>query len=322
MESYGKHRNNCEEERKHRANCEEERKRRMKRKYGKIVAAAMCAVTMLGNVSIVNADETFMESKTIWVVGDSLSSDHSDNIEGNEEPLTGWGNVLQNFVPDDVTIMNKARSGRSAQSYTRELVYTKEVMGRRGVKAGDYMIIQFGHNDEEKENPGLYSDPEGDSDTEGSFKWYLKTYYIEPNFEKGARTILASSVVRHDFENDKLKPQSHEPYAKAMKELAEEYQAQGKEVYFIDTFQITTDLYNQWGEEESKKMHAVTGKGDEAQLDTTHYGPKGAVCVAGVIARELKKLGLECCQNVKTAKAMDKNAADETRSSSDKFGWR
>lgn len=294
----------------------------MKKKYSAVMAMALCATTMFSNFSTVNADETFTESKTIWVIGDSISSDHSDNADEHEIPLTGWGNVLQNYVSDDVIIMNKARSGRSSQSYTREMVYEREVMGRRGVKAGDYMIVQFGHNDEEKSNPGLYTDPKGDSNTEGSYKWYLKNYYIEPNFQRGAKTILASSVVRHDFENGKLKAQSHEPYAQAMKELAEEYQAQGKEVYFIDTFQITSNLYNQWGEEKSEKMHAVTGKGEAAQLDTTHYGPRGAVCVAGIIAQELKNLGIKCCQEVKTAKTMDKNAADETRNSSNKFGWR
>lgn len=288
---------------------------------GGALAMGLFCTTAFGGAVTANAETEFTESKTIWVIGDSISSDHNDedNLRDNKVPITGWGNVLQNYVSSDVKIENKARSGRSSKSYTTEPVY-KEVM--RKVQPGDYMIVQFGHNDEKKDSAKLYTDPSGSSDTEESFKWYIKNYFIEPNFEKGARTILASSVVRYTFEDGKMGEQTHEPYAKAMKELAEEYQEQGKEVYFIDTYDITKNLYEQMGAETAEKMHAVLGQDPDTELDTTHYGPYGAMYMGGVMAKELKALGIQCCQEIKTAKIADKDAAEQARKNVKKFDWR
>lgn len=296
------------------------------KKRGKVILALLCAAGMaaggLGNVVLKQTQaETFQESKKIWVIGDSIASDHDDNSKENQVPITGWGNVLQQFVPKDVTIVNKARSGRSSRSYTKEQVY-KEVM--KGIAAGDYVIVQFGHNDQ-KEDP-LYTDPTGDSNTEGSFRWYLKNFYIEPAFAKGARVILASSVVRREFLADgkTLGEQIHEGYAKAMKELADEYQAQGKEVYFIDTFGLTKELYSNLGDEATKKLHAYTGLGDSAQIDNTHYSPYGAVCIADMMAKQLQQLGISCCQNIKEMQMIqsDEETLEKNRGSMTKFSWR
>lgn len=295
----------------------------MKKKISAILVAAGLAFTAVFSsvkTTVVYAEE-FKETGKIWVIGDSISSDHNDedNFRDNKVPITGWGNVLKNMVSDDVTIENKARSGRSSQSYTRERDY-KDV--KKGIQPGDYVIIQFGHNDEKADNKGLYTDPAGDSATEGSYKNYLKTYYIEPFTESGARVILASSVVRLEFAGDKLGEQSHAAYATAMKELAEECKNEGLEVYFIDTHQITSDLYNEIGEENATKLHAVLGQDPETTIDTTHYGPLGAVRIASVMAKELKALGLQCCQTIETAKVMDVNAETAARSQAEKFSWR
>lgn len=138
--------------------------------------------------------------------------------------------------------------------------------------------------------------------------------------EKGARVILASNVVRYTFENGKQGIQTNEPYAVAMKELADEYKDQN--VYFIDGFQITKDLYEKLGEEGAKKIHAVLKQDPDSEMDKTHYGPYGAMYMAGVFAQELKVLGLECCQNLKAAKTMDKSAVEKARDSVGKFAWR
>lgn len=284
------------------------------------LTAGLFCTSVLGNATVMNADE-FKETGKIWIIGDSIASDHNDedNLKENKIPVTGWGNVLQNMVSDDVTIENKARSGRSSQSYTRERDY-KEV--KRGVQPGDYVFISFGHNDSKEDNKGLFTDPAGDSATKGSFKNYLKEYYITPFTESGARIILASSVVRLTFDGDKLAEQGHAAYATAMKELAEECKNEGLEVYFIDTHQITTDLYNELGEEKATKLHALLGQDPNTTVDTTHYGPIGAVNMASTIAKELKALGLECMQDIDTAKTTDVDAAAEARSQAEKFSWR
>lgn len=272
----------------------------------------------LGDVKVKDGD--FQESKTIWVIGDSIASDH-DVDPANEVQITGWGNVLQQIVPEGVKIVNKARSGRSSKSYATEPVY-KEVM--RTVKSGDYVMIQFGHNDE-KEAP-RYTDPKGDSATDGSYKFYLKTKFIEPVLQKGGRVILASSVARHLFDSGKLDEQTHGVYAEAMKELAKECQEEGKEVYFIDTFQLTKDLYESLGEKETVKFHAVVGSGEAAALDDTHYSPYGAVYMANAIGKQLKALGVSCLQegmNCVWIIEDDKSLLEKARETTvnDKFQW-
>lgn len=286
----------------------------------RIAGACMAGIMCMGCVVSANgvSAEEFKESGTIWVVGDSISSDHNDedNLTQNEEPITGWGNVLQNYLGDKVTIQNRAKSGRSSKSYIKESVY-KEV--QKGLQSGDYMIVQFGHNDED-DTPKLHTDAETSSDTEESFKWYLKTYYIEPNIEKGVKTILASNVVRYTYENGEMGDQTNEPYAVAMKELAQEYGEKGDDVYYIDTFGLTKNLYEQLGEEQSAKLHARIGLGDAATMDKTHYSPYGAMYIGNMIAKELKGLGLECCQDAKSAKIADAQAAKEAKA--DKFNWK
>ena len=296
-------------------------------KSGAGLAAGCIALSLLvSGVSVYGAPETekpaaasdFKESKNIWVIGDSIASDH-DIDEANEVQITGWGNVLQQLVPEGVTITNKARSGRSSKSYTTEQVY-REVM--KNIKAGDYVIIQFGHNDE-KEAP-RFTEPNGDSTTEGSYKFYLKTKFIEPIYEKGGRVILASSVVRHLFDNGKLGEQTHGVYAKAMKELAEECKEEGKEIYFIDTYNLTGDIYNRLGEEATEKLHAVIGKGGEAKLDDTHYSPYGAVYMASLIGQQLKDLGISCLSDTEKAWLIEDDSEEiaKMRNSLDKFSWR
>lgn len=285
-----------------------------------LLTAGLLCTAVFGNASALNAEE-FKETGKIWVIGDSISSDHNDedNLRDNKVPITGWGNVLQNMVSKDVTIENKARSGRSSKSYTNEKVY-KEV--KKSIQPGDYVIIQFGHNDEKADNKGLYTDPAGDSATEGAFKNYLKKYYIEPFTQSGARIILASNVVRLYFDNDRLADQANEPYATAMKELAEECKQEGLNVYFIDTYQITGNLYNKIGEEKATALHAVLGQEPDTEVDTTHYGPLGAVRVAGIMAKELKALGLECCQDITTTGMLDSQSQATARNQAEKFSWR
>jgi len=293
----------------------------MKKKISTVLlATGLMCTSMCANTAVLNANE-FQETGKIWVIGDSIASDHNDedNLTQNKVPITGWGNVLQNMVSDKVTIENKARSGRSSQSYTRERDY-KEV--KRGIQAGDYVFICFGHNDEHADNKGLYTDPAGDSATKGSFKNYIKSYYIEPFTESGAGIILASSVVRYNFEGDTLGAQTHKAYATAMKELAEECQGEGLNVKFIDTHQITGDMYNELGAEEAKKLHAVLKQDPETEMDTTHYSPYGAVVAADIIGQELKELGIECFQDVDGANLADKDAEAKARSNAEKFSWR
>lgn len=168
-----------------------------------------------------NAETPF--SGTVWIAGDSIASDHSDNADkGDSRPLVGWGEVIGEYA--EITVHNEARSGRSTKSYVSENNNYKTIMKEIG--AGDIFFIQFGHNDE-NESGKLHTDPAGASTEEGSYKWYLATKFIDPALEAGAHPVLCTSVVRYLVKDGKLEEQSHAPYVEAMKELAAEYEARG-----------------------------------------------------------------------------------------------
>ncbi len=297
------------------------------RKFKSRLLAAACGIVLgvgaLGMTDISAAE--FKESKTFWIIGDSIASDHADedNLTQNKVPITGWGNVLKNFLSSDVTINNVAKSGRSSKSYTTESVY-KDTMKKIG--EGDYVFVCFGHNDED-ESTKLHTDAEGDSATEGSFKWYIKTYYIEPSLEKGASVILASSVVRYTYDDaGNMADQTHAAYAEAMAELADEYanqESDGPQVYFVDTYNITLKEYTNIGMDAAADLHAVLGLDAEATMDTTHYGPYGAVWMASTMAKEFKALGLECCQDATGMQKADTDSDNlaKNRAAADKFSW-
>lgn len=232
-------------------------------------------------------------SGIVWIAGDSISSDHSDNREGNERPLVGWGEVFADYLTDDVTVHNEARSGRSSKSYTKENNY-KTIM--KNIKRGDMLFIQFGHNDE-KEGNKLYTDPEGSSATEGSFEYYLKEFYIEPALDVGAKPVLCSSVVRYTVEDGRITEQSHKAYKEAMEELVEEYAKQGIVIPYIDCQTYTMNLYN-GNIAAAESYHALTGTGDKAALDTTHYCESGARMISKFILGECVRQKLWIKENV------------------------
>lgn len=233
-------------------------------------------------------------SGKIWYAADSIAAQHSNDTNLAKSSLTvrtrdtlGWGVTFNNYFKDGnycryedgqiidtqfaknttdsaVVVNNTALSSRSSKSFTKELNY--ETLSSQMGK-GDYFFISFGHNDEYPEIT-RYTDPYGASTTEGSYKWYLKNYYIDPALKAGATPVLISSVVKRNYIDGVYQPQFHEPYAIAMKELSEEYAALGITVPFIDLHHKMDALYKTLSDEESKLLHAsydVAEFNDEGQ---------------------------------------------------------
>lgn len=222
-----------------------------------------------------------MESVNIWIMGDSIASGgdrHSDSV--------GWGNLMQQYFKGDVIVRNAAMSGASSKSYKEHSIYD---MNMTSLKDGDYVIIQFGHNDALMEDRS--TNPHQSSSVEGSFKNILLEDYIKPIIEKGAYPILATSVVAcaYDVEG-RLIEMPYSAHAEAMRELVEECKEKELEVYLIDTYNITKELYQKIGETEANKLHN----------GWTHHNAYGAAYTAGVIVWEMKAAGIECCQDIFT----------------------
>lgn len=259
-----------------------------------LVIAAVVFVVLNGNKALWGKDSKKKNSETevtkdeeksgpvnIWIMGDSLAAANGKNPDSE-----GWGAMLKQYFKEDVKVRNSAAGGASASSYIQNGM-CKMVLD--SLEKGDYVIIQFGHNDVWYED--RLTDPYGSSKEEGSFKYLLKNEYIKPIIEKGAHPILATSVVSCVYdENGELCQMLYVDHAQAMRDLAKECKKDGLEVTLVDTYAITDKLYRKLGEEEAWKFHS----------DQVHYNNYGAAYVAGLIVEELKKAGIECCQNVYT----------------------
>lgn len=283
----------------------------MKFKIKQICCATMAAFMIFSSAIAVQCAENKTEisdntnkqaeATTVYIVGDSTAC-----IYGNDDdyavPRAGWGMYLDKYLNKNAEVVDLALAGRSSKSFTQEENYQKL---KDNLKAGDILLIQFGHNDaknkSEEDLASRYTDPEGDVDTEGSFKNSLYNNYVKLAEEKGATPVLITPISRRKFK-DGVVTDSHGKYDDAVRELAEE-----KNIEMIDATALTEDLYNKVGEETAEVFHAVyndTSKG----YDNTHLSHYGAMVVSALIASELDD-----------TKAMGEYVSDDAISSDDIF---
>lgn len=231
----------------------------------------------------------FKVSGKIWIAGDSIAADHSyENEKDYQRFVHGWGEVLGDYFTSDVQVYNKAISGQTAKFFTEEKNY-QDIMD--GIGAGDFLLIQFGHNDYKSAGADHYSLP---TDTEGSYKWYLKNYYIDPALKVGAMPVLCTSVTLHSYNGSFIREnQAQQLFAEAMEELYLEYCRQGIEIGFIDTYSLTHSYMNIEQNNASAYYANKYDRGSDAQgnrttsLDHVHFSAKGANMAADIISQNL-----------------------------------
>lgn len=236
---------------------------------------------------------------TIFIIGDSTAA-KKDLSKGS--PERGWGMALQcYFDPSFIRVDNHAVNGRSSLSFINEGRWEKVLSL---IQPGDYVIIQFGHNDE-KPGATRHTDP-------GSTFDYILAKYVRETRELGGVPIIMNPVVRRNFakeivqskgddeslrnttfkdgdksiEGDTLKD-THGLYRVAPRDVA-----QRMHCLFIDANQITHDLEQGLGVEGSKKLHMWYKPGQHSALpngrqDNTHYNIWGAHQVAALFADAL-----------------------------------
>ena len=150
---------------------------------------------------------------TIFATGDSLGEERS----AAEYPQSGYIQELSAyFDEDEINIENHAISGRSSKSYYDEGSLDK-VLAK--MYSGDYLFIQFGHNDEKGKGEYRETDPSKGADEEGSYKWYLMKY-IQGARDRGATPVLIAPTARNSFVDGELKDTRVQPYIDAMISLA------------------------------------------------------------------------------------------------------
>ncbi|MDE7385426.1 MAG: hypothetical protein K2M84_06680, partial [Anaeroplasmataceae bacterium] len=227
---------------------------------------------------------------TLFVVGDSTLASFADSYY---YPRYGYGTQLANYFDAAIKVNNLALSGRSSKSFITETNYTTL---KNSLKAGDYLLIGFGHNDEKSDDAARFTDASKPLTDSTSFKYSLYEYYIKLALEKGATPILCTPIVRADKNNTYTASNGHVTatgdYAQAIVELGQE-----KNVTVVNLRDLTKKKYTDLGYSEAIYYHAMTsGKKEGAEVvvdtnsvDTTHLNIYGAKYVAYLVASELAK---------------------------------
>ena len=216
---------------------------------------------------------------TLWIAGDSTAADGNPNA-------TGWGKLLPTFFDTaKINVANRARGGRSSKTFITEGLWG-QIVGQ--LKAGDVVLIQFGHNDggavftgkARASLPGLGEEtqegtlPDGKVETAHTFGWYMRKMIADVK-AKGATPVLLSLTIRQRWQDGKVERASGK-YSQWTADLAK-----SEGTAFIDLSTMIADCYDELGEE---KVKAFFPK------DYVHTGPAGAELTASLVVAGLKGL--------------------------------
>ncbi|MDQ4121454.1 MAG: rhamnogalacturonan acetylesterase [Acidobacteriota bacterium] len=217
---------------------------------------------------------------TVYLAGDSTMAEKKPE----KRPETGWGEMFQQyFDPAKVKIENHAQNGRSTRTFISENRWQAIV---DKLKKGDYVFIQFGHNDQSKEKVDRYTPPDD----------YRKNLirFVEEVRAKNATPVLLTPVMRRKFDAQGKFVDQHGVYPGIVREIAKEYK-----VVLIDMHQTSEQVLVRYGVEESKKLFLQLQPGENANYpngvnDNTHFNPKGAEEMARLVVAAIKdqKIGL------------------------------
>jgi lysophospholipase L1-like esterase len=226
---------------------------------------------------------------TLYLVGDSTMA-NKPVIPPNAE--RGWGQMLPAFFKDTIRIENHAMNGRSTKSFMEEGRWTAIT---NKLKSGDWVIIQFGHNDEKKEDPKRFTEPFG------SFKTNLARYIHEAQAH-GARPILATPVARRSFDADGKLKDTHGDYVPALRDVATE-----QKVPLLEMNTRSAEIVQTLGAEKSKKIYLWVGEDEFPKLtapkeDNTHFNAYGATRMCDIAVNEIKKAAPELAKHLNASK--------------------
>lgn len=210
----------------------------------------------------------------IWLIGDSTMA----NKEVKAFPETGWGMPFSYFFDSTVTVDNRAKNGRSTRTFIEEGRWKSVV---ENLNEGDYVMIQFGHNDEVPTKKSYTP--------EDQFKANLAKFITEARNKK-AIPVLITPVARRKFDLTGKIEETHAIYTQLVKDVAKEY-----DVPLIDLDEKSQELFQQFGPENSKWLFNYTSPGEHPNYpaghkDDTHFNELGARKIAEIVLAQIKNL--------------------------------
>ena len=221
---------------------------------------------------------------TLFTIGDStMSIYHPPSL------IVGWAQVLPDYFTSSVTVVDAAISGRSSKSFIDEGHWDEVI---KQVKPGDFVVIQFGHNDEK-------SDSLRHTDPYTTFTANLKKF-VDETRAKGGNPILCTPIVRRYFNSDSTLMFTHGKYPDAVRKLAA-----SSDVPLVDMELKTKALVESYGPDSSKQLYDFVAPGQSPLYpngveDNTHLSEKGALEFAKLFIEGIKELNLGLSNFIKS----------------------
>lgn len=232
----------------------------------------------------------------IYLAGDSTMAPKLPE----KRPETGWGEMLQEFFDTSaVRVHNHARNGRSTRTFLSEGRWQAIA---DSLHAGDYVFIQFGHNDASKDKTDRYTPP-------ADYRANL-IRFIDETRAKGATPVLMTPVMRRRFDKDGKVRDSHGEYPDIVRSVAKDHG-----VPLIDMHRKTAELLQLFGQAASAALFLQLPPKENANYpdgiqDNTHFSPFGARIVAAMVIEGISEAKLEVGAHFRQ---MEPPAAAETR---------
>ena len=239
----------------------------------------LLAFSFLGLLSFASLKEDPLK---VYLIGDSTMAAK----EKRTYPETGWGMPFVHFFDSTVVVDNRAQNGRSTRTFIEENRWTPVV---KALNPGDYVFIQFGHNDEVSTKKS--------ATTPEQFKNNLKIYVADTR-SKQAKPILLTPVARRKFDEDGKIMGTHDVYAQMVRDVAKETNTP-----LIDMDIKSQKLLQDLGADKSALLfnHLKAGEHPnypQGKADDTHFNELGARLIAQLVLSEIKALNLDLASRI------------------------
>jgi len=212
----------------------------------------------------------------LQLAGDSTMQD----VDPEQSPEFGWGQLLLQYAEADTAIFNHAKGGRSTRTFIEEQRW-QQLLDQ--TKAGDWVLIQFGHNDAAYDKPERYTAPV-------DYASNLRRFVADVRARQ-ARPVLITPVARRHFDDQGKLRDMHGIYPSLVEQASREL-----DVPLVDLFASSSDLLLQLGVAGSIKLFVHIGPDEhpccaEGRIDNTHFTRLGALTVAGLVVEEIRRQG-------------------------------
>lgn len=239
----------------------------------------LCFATFVTAVHAVETGESTGRIVTLYIIGDSTAAAYPEE----RFPLHGWAQVLQeHFDAERLRVEDRAKGGRSSKSFYEEGSWTPI---REALQPGDWVFIQFAHNDQKKDDSNRFTDPAT------TFPEHLRRY-VEETRAAGARPVLLTPINRNRWISLTRMGDTHGDYPDATRRLALEMG-----VPLIDLHKLTRKRFTRLGPDETTKLFLNLAPGEhpnypEGKEDNTHLQETGAREVSALAVKGIKRLRL------------------------------